>query len=205
VTREFGEKCGVCGVFGHPEASNLTYLGLHALQHRGQESSGIVSSDRRDLYSHRAMGLVADIFDSDVLKRLPGDVAIGHNRYSTAGSSEIKNAQPFVVETGFGSLAVAHNGNLVNAIEVRSDLERAGRSSSPRWTPRSSCTSWPAPTSRTSRGASSRRCGASRVVLAPDHGRGPAPRVRDPNGFRPLVLGRLKDAVVFARRPARWT
>ena len=89
MTLELGEKCGVCGIYGHPEAANLTYLGLHALQHRGQESSGIVSSDRRDLFSHRAMGLVADIFDRDVLRKLPGDHAIGHNRYSTAGSSEI--------------------------------------------------------------------------------------------------------------------
>ena len=104
----------------------MAYLGLHALQHRGQESSGIVSSDRRDLYSHREMGLVADIFDLDTLKKLPGDIAIGHNRYSTSGESNFKNAQPFVVETGFGSLAVAHNGNLVNALEVRRELEKDG-------------------------------------------------------------------------------
>ena len=199
MTREFGEKCGVCGIFGHPEASNLTYLGLHALQHRGQESSGIVSSDRRDLYSHRAMGLVADIFDSDVLKRLPGDVAIGHDRYSTAGSSEIKNAQPFVVETGFGSLAVAHNGNLVNAIEVRSELERAGAIFQSTMDTEvivhlMARADQPDIAGRLVEALRRVKGSYSLLIMAEDQ----LLAVRDPNGFRPLVLGRLKDAVVFA-------
>jgi len=112
---KFREECGVFGVFGHPEAANLTYLGLYALQHRGQESAGIVSSDSRILRSHRQMGLVADIFNEDILSKLTGCSAIGHVRYSTAGSSLLKNAQPFVVSYSQGGIAVAHNGNLVNA------------------------------------------------------------------------------------------
>jgi len=95
---KFHEECAVMGVYGHPEAANMVYLGLYALQHRGQESSGIVSSDGKGLISHRQMGLVADVFKEDVIKRLEGPHAIGHNRYSTTGQSHLKNAQPFVVE-----------------------------------------------------------------------------------------------------------
>src|SRR3990167_5972470 len=105
------EECAVMGVFGHPEAANMVYLGLYALQHRGQESSGIVSSDGKVLVSHRQMGLVADIFKEEVIKRLEGASAIGHNRYSTSGQSHIKNAQPFVVEYVQGPIAISHNGN----------------------------------------------------------------------------------------------
>ena len=123
---KFHEECGVFGVFGHPEAANLTYLGLHALQHRGQEGAGICSSDRRHLYIEKSMGLVADIFSEKRLKRLPGDIAIGHNRYSTAGSSSLKNVQPITVNYSLGSLAIAHNGNLVNALELKSELESKG-------------------------------------------------------------------------------
>ena len=111
--------CGVFGIFGHPEAANLTYLGLHALQHRGQESAGIVTSDGERLYAHRAMGLVQDAFTPKDLAALPGDRAIGHVRYSTAGGSHLTNAQPFAVDYARGSLAVAHNGNLTNAEELR--------------------------------------------------------------------------------------
>jgi amidophosphoribosyltransferase len=116
----------VFGVFSHPEAANLTYLGLHALQHRGQEGAGICSSDGRQLFIEKSMGLVADIFSEKRLKRLPGDVAIGHNRYSTAGASSLKNVQPITVNYSLGSLAIAHNGNLVNALELRSELELKG-------------------------------------------------------------------------------
>lgn len=119
----FKEECGVVGIYGHPEASNLTYLALHALQHRGQESAGIVSADGRHMYSHRAMGLVQDVFNEDILKRLPGHCAIGHVRYSTAGACFLKNAQPFAMETNRIRLALAHNGNLVNAREIRQQLE----------------------------------------------------------------------------------
>ncbi|HYA26480.1 MAG TPA: amidophosphoribosyltransferase, partial [Thermodesulfovibrionales bacterium] len=120
------EECGVFGVFNHPEAANLTYLGLYALQHRGQEGAGICSSDGKQLFIEKSMGLVADIFTEKRLKRLPGYLAIGHNRYSTAGSSVLKNVQPIVANFALGSLALAHNGNLVNAIELRKELEDEG-------------------------------------------------------------------------------
>ena len=112
---KFHEECGVFGIFGHPDAANLTYLGLYALQHRGQESAGIVSSDGKRLYGEKSMGLVADIFTEDRIKRLPGHMAIGHNRYSTTGDSFAINIQPILVNFALGGLAVAHNGNLVNA------------------------------------------------------------------------------------------
>lgn len=119
----FREECGVVGIYGHPEASNLAYLALYALQHRGQESAGIVSADRKHMYSHRAMGLVQDVFNEDIIKKLPGHLAIGHVRYSTTGASFLKNAQPFAMETNRLRLALAHNGNLVNAREIREELE----------------------------------------------------------------------------------
>jgi amidophosphoribosyltransferase len=122
----FHDQCGVFGIFGHTEAANMTYLGLHALQHRGQESAGIVTSDGSALYAHRAMGLVQDAFTQEQLAKLPGRVAIGHVRYSTAGGSHIKNAQPIAVDYARGSLAVCHNGNLTNAEELRADLEARG-------------------------------------------------------------------------------
>ncbi len=125
-TDKFHDECGVFGVFGHPEAANLTYLGLHALQHRGQEGAGICSSDGKQVYVEKSMGLVADIFSEKRLKRLPGDIAIGHNRYSTAGSSSLKNVQPLMVNYALGSLAIAHNGNLVNAFELKNELESQG-------------------------------------------------------------------------------
>ena len=118
--------CGVIGIFGHPEASNLVYLGLHALQHRGQESAGIVSSDGQQLRWVRDMGLVGEIFTEDRLAQLPGSSAIGHVRYSTTGDSVLKNAQPLAVNYSHGSIAVAHNGNLVDAAEVRARLEAEG-------------------------------------------------------------------------------
>ncbi len=120
------EECGVFGIYGHPEAANLTYLGLYALQHRGQEGAGICSSDGRQLFLEKSMGLVADIFSEKRLRRLPGYMAIGHNRYSTAGSSVMKNVQPIVANFALGTLAIAHNGNLVTAPELRSFLEDEG-------------------------------------------------------------------------------
>jgi amidophosphoribosyltransferase len=120
------EECGIFGIFGHPEAANLTYLGLYALQHRGQEGAGICSSDGRQLFLEKSMGLVSDIFSEKRLKRLPGYIAIGHNRYSTAGSSALKNVQPIVANFALGSLAIAHNGNLVSALDLRALLEAEG-------------------------------------------------------------------------------
>ncbi len=119
-------ECGIFGIFGHPEAANLAYLGLHALQHRGQESAGIVTWDGQYMYAHRQMGHVADIFTEPVLRRLPGSAAIGHVRYSTAGASTLKNSQPFTVDYNRGSLAIAHNGNLVNTHALRYELESRG-------------------------------------------------------------------------------
>src|SRR6202042_1628001 len=123
---KFRDECGVVAVFAHPEAEKLAYLGLHALQHRGQESAGIVSSDGLNLNQHKAMGPVADIFTEDVLAKMRGTLAIGHTRYSTAGDSALLNAQPILVQSNKGSIGVAHNGNLVNAAEVRGRLERQG-------------------------------------------------------------------------------
>ena len=122
----FHDHCGVMGVFGHPEASKLAYLGLYALQHRGQESAGIVSTDGAELYTHRAMGLVEEIFTGDVLTRLSGAAAIGHTRYSTAGDTSLNNAQPIVIDCNKGKLALGHNGNLTNAAEWRRKLEHRG-------------------------------------------------------------------------------
>ncbi len=122
----FHDECGVFAIVGNPEASNLAYLGLHGLQHRGQESAGMVTSDGSRLHAYRRMGLVGDIFSPEVLGRLPGDRAIGHVRYSTAGGTELYNAQPFIVHFGKGSIAVAHNGNLTNAIMLREEMERLG-------------------------------------------------------------------------------
>src|SRR5258705_6965849 len=122
----FHDECGVFGVFGHPEAANLVYLGLYALQHRGQESAGIVSRDGGDSHIHKGMGLVAEIFSQDVLADLPGRIAIGHVRYSTAGASNLQNAQPFIANTGRSQISVAHNGNLTNALAIRAELEGHG-------------------------------------------------------------------------------
>ncbi|HEX8949416.1 MAG TPA: amidophosphoribosyltransferase, partial [Dissulfurispiraceae bacterium] len=120
------EECGIFGVYDHPEAANLTYLGLYALQHRGQEGAGICSSDGRSLFLEKSIGLVADIFSEKRLKRLPGNIAIGHNRYSTAGGGGLKNVQPLVANYSLGTIAVAHNGNLVNAELLRGKLEAEG-------------------------------------------------------------------------------
>jgi amidophosphoribosyltransferase len=113
-------------VYGHPEAANLTYLGLYALQHRGQEGAGICSYDGDNIYIEKSLGLVADIFTEKRLKRLPGNIAIGHNRYSTAGGGGIKNVQPLLVNYSLGSIAIAHNGNLVNAYQLKDRLEAEG-------------------------------------------------------------------------------
>jgi amidophosphoribosyltransferase len=108
VFDRFHEECGVVGVFGHPEAANLAYLALYALQHRGQESAGITSSNGQTLLTHKGMGLVADIFDEKLIRRLEGSSAIGHNRYSTAGSTMLKNTQPLLAKYTLGSVAIAH-------------------------------------------------------------------------------------------------
>ena len=123
---KFKDECGVFGIFGHPEAANMTYLGLYALQHRGQESAGIASSDGQQVRVSRAMGYVADTFDGETLSALPGDIAIGHVRYSTAGESQLANAQPILIDCAHGQIAIGHNGNLVNAGEIREHLVTQG-------------------------------------------------------------------------------
>ncbi|MGO9018634.1 MAG: amidophosphoribosyltransferase [Syntrophobacteraceae bacterium] len=120
------EECGIFGIFGHEDCAKLTYFGLYALQHRGQESAGIAVGDGRQITDHKNMGLVNDIFSEETLKALKGYLAIGHVRYSTTGSSLLANAQPFVVFHGNNHYAIGHNGNLVNAIELRQELERQG-------------------------------------------------------------------------------
>ena len=123
---KFRDECGVFGIYGHPDAARLTYLGLYALQHRGQESCGIVASDGSELRLERAMGHVAEKFDQSRLDRLPGPSAIGHVRYSTAGAVSIREAQPFLVTCQHGQIAVCHNGNLPFAREERQKLEKEG-------------------------------------------------------------------------------
>src|SRR5207245_2254589 len=120
------EECGIFGIYGHPEASTLTQLGLFALQHRGQEACGIVSADGDDLLQFRSIGLVADVLNEEVLKTLTGSSAIGHTRYSTAGKNTIEEVQPFSVTCQHGKIAVCHNGNLPFAGQKRSELEHAG-------------------------------------------------------------------------------
>jgi amidophosphoribosyltransferase len=195
----FHEECGVFGVYGHPEAANLVYLGLYALQHRGQESAGIVSSNGKSLIAHRGMGLVADIFNTGVIARLEGTSAIGHNRYSTTGSSSLKNCQPMVVEYARGGLALAHNGNLVNFQELRERLEGSGsifQSSSDseiiiHLIAGSKASSTP---DRVADALAQVRGAYSIVVLTEQE----MIAARDPHGFRPLVLGNLNGAPVVA-------
>jgi len=195
----FHEECGIVGVFGHPEAANLAYLGLYALQHRGQESAGIVSADDGVLISHRGLGLVADVFNEDIIRKLKGTAAIGHNRYSTSGQTLLKNTQPFVVEYGHGGLAVAHNGNLVNANELRDRLQRDGAifqsGVDTEVIVHLMATSKAERTiDRIAAALAEVRGAYSLVFLTPNE----LVAARDPNGFRPLVLGRIKDAVVIA-------
>ncbi|MBI2987799.1 MAG: amidophosphoribosyltransferase [Deltaproteobacteria bacterium] len=190
---KFHDECAVMGIFGHPEAANMVYLGLYALQHRGQESSGIVSSDGKALISHRQMGLVADIFKEDVIKRLEGSSAIGHNRYSTSGQSHLKNAQPFVVEYAQGPIAISHNGNLVNAGMLRDELEAYGSifqsTSDTEVIIHLIATSKEATLMGRIVEALSRVRGAySLLFLTLDR----MIAARDPMGFRPLVLGKFK-------------
>ena len=204
------EECGVFGTWAlgqSEEAANFTYLGLHALQHRGQESAGIVSTDGRALHVHRGMGLVADIFTAQELERLPGGAAIGHVRYSTAGSCHLKNAQPIAIQYAGGAVAVAHNGNLVNAEELRSELEGQGsifqttsdtevilhlmaRVRPERVQPGSTEHHVAA-----IRAALQRVSGAYSLLFLTERA---MVGVRDPHGFRPLVLGNLKGHWVLA-------
>jgi amidophosphoribosyltransferase len=188
----FHDECGVFGVFGHPEAANLAYLGLYALQHRGQESAGIVSSDGTDLHLHRAMGEVEEIFQPSVLAKLPGSLAIGHTRYSTAGDKALLNAQPIMIDCNKGKVALGHNGNLTNAAEWRRKLEHRGSifqtNSDTEVIVHLIARSQTHNLSGALGDALNQVEGAySLLVLTQDE----LYAVRDPRGFRPLVLGRL--------------
>ena len=185
------EECGVFAIVSHPEAARLAYLGIYALQHRGQESAGIVSSDGKKLHLQRGMGHVADVFNESSLEHLPGNSAIGHVRYSTAGESAVMNAQPILIDCWRGPLALAHNGNLTNAAQLRRELERDGAifhstsdsevilhllSRSRRRTLLDAFVD----TLRIIQGAYSLVVLTSEYLLV----------ARDPHGFRPLCLGR---------------
>jgi amidophosphoribosyltransferase len=203
---KFRDECGVFAIYAHPEAEKLAYLGLHALQHRGQESAGMVTSDGLSLRVHKAMGLVADIFTEDVLARLHGSLAIGHTRYSTCGDSALLNAQPILVQSNKGTIALAHNGNLVNAQEIRQRLESQGSifqtSSDTEVIVHLIALSREHTLPDAVADALRRVEGAFSLVMIS------ADRVfaaRDPRGFRPLAMGRIpapagesQDTVVFA-------
>ncbi len=203
---KFREECGVVAIHAHPEAEKLAYLGLHALQHRGQESAGIVTSDGMSLHAHRAMGLVADIFHEEELNKLHGTLAIGHTRYSTAGDSSLLNAQPIMVQSNKGVMALAHNGNLVNAQEIRSRLEGQGSifqtSSDTEVIVHLIALSKEHTLPEAIADALRRVEGAfSLVMISSDR----IFAARDPRGFRPLAMGKIPagggekhDAVVFA-------
>ncbi len=194
---KFKDECGVFGIFGHPEAANMTYLGLYALQHRGQESAGIAAADGGKVRVSRAMGYVADTFDGDALSELPGRIAIGHVRYSTAGESRLANAQPILIDCAHGQIAICHNGNLVNASELREDLVRQGsifQSNSDTEVvlhlyARSGAVSVDDAVVESVSQVQGAFC---LMMLTRDR----LIAVRDPHGFRPLALGRLDDAWV---------
>ena len=198
----FHDQCGVFGVYNSQEAANLTYLGLHALQHRGQESAGIAAAHEGRLVMHRALGLVRDVFTQEILRRLQGPHAIGHVRYSTAGETHVKNAQPLAVDYALGSIAVAHNGNLTNYEELRQRLEEEGsifQSTNDsevlvHLIARSRATT---PQGRVAEALRQVRGAFTLVFLTPNQ----LIAVRDPNGFRPLSIGQAKGAYVVASEP----
>jgi amidophosphoribosyltransferase len=196
---KFREECGVFGIMNHPEAAHMAYLGLYALQHRGQEGAGIVSCNGTRFYTEKGMGLVADLFTEEKLKRLPGPMAIGHNRYSTTGESHVKNVQPLLISYALGHLALAHNGNLVNAQLLRSELEAYGAIFQS--TTDSEVIIHLIAHSRESTlldritSALHKVRGAFSLVILSEEG---MYGIRDPYGFRPLSLGRLNNAWVLA-------
>jgi amidophosphoribosyltransferase len=203
---KFREECGVVAIYQHPEAETLAYLGLHALQHRGQESAGIVTSDGLSLHIHKAMGLVADIFTEKKLSRIRGTLAIGHTRYSTSGDSAILNAQPIMVQSNKGMIALAHNGNLTNAQDIRARMEAQGSifqtTSDTEVIVHLIAQSREQTLPDAITDALRRVEGAfSLVMISPDR----IFAARDPRGFRPLAMGRIpaqgelrQDTVVFA-------
>ncbi len=196
---KFHDECGLFGIWNHGEAANVTYLGLYALQHRGQESAGIAATDGVSFHTEKAMGWVADVFSPERLRRLPGHRAIGHVRYSTAGASRLRNAQPITANTARGPIAIAHNGNLTNADVLRREMEREGaifQSTSDTEVILHLLARAPVgPLTEQLPHALRQVEGAySLTILTPDA----MYAVRDPHGFRPLGLGRLGDSWVVA-------
>ncbi len=193
------EECGIFGIYNNREAANLTYLGLYALQHRGQESAGISSFDGKVMHSHRQMGLVADIFKLHVLEKLKGHCAIGHVRYSTAGSSNEKNCQPFIMEYSLGSLAIAHNGNLINDLPIKRRLVESGalfQSNSDTEVIMHLIARSPLPTAEERLIDALRQIkGAYCLVVLSEN---KLIATRDPHGFRPLSLGKLGNSYIVA-------
>lgn len=193
------EYCGVFGIYNHPEAARMTYLGLFALQHRGEEAAGICTSDGENLHLHKGCGLVGEVFDEKLIKSLPGRYAIGHTRYSTTGSSSLVNAQPYRVDYSRGQVAIAHNGNLVNAQILRAELEAYGSIFGSTTDSELFIHLMAKPSYRSCEEAvveSVKRVeGAYSVVILDEK---QLFAVRDPHGFRPLVFGRLGDGYVVA-------
>ena len=194
---KFKDECGVFGIFGHPEAANMTYLGLYALQHRGQESAGIAASDAQQVRISREMGYVADIFDGETLSKLPGPLSIGHVRYSTAGESKLLNAQPILIDCAHGQIALCHNGNIVNARELRHELVQQGSIFQSNSDTEVILHLYARSKARSVEDAivesvAQVQGAFSLVMLTRDR----LIAVRDPHGFRPLALGRLADAWV---------
>jgi amidophosphoribosyltransferase len=194
---KFREECGVFGIYGHAEAAKLAYLGLYALQHRGQESAGIASSDGARIRAVREMGYVNEIFDQQTLASLPGQLAIGHTRYSTAGESKLSNAQPIVIDCVHGQIAIAHNGNIVNANEIKDRLVNDGSifqtNSDTEVVVHLYARSQAANFADALVESVAQLSGAfSFAIMTKDH----LIAARDPHGFRPLALGKLGDAWV---------
>jgi amidophosphoribosyltransferase len=191
--------CGVFGVFGHPSAAELTYYGLFALQHRGQESAGIVTSDGRQFRVHRGMGLVSQVFDGTILHGLVGEAAVGHTRYSTTGSSHLRNAQPLTVDCGRGQIAIAHNGNLTNAAQLREELEGKGSIFQTTVDSEIILHLMAQPTLGAAENnliQTIRRIeGAYSLVIMTEN---ELIGVRDPHGFRPLCIGKLDHGWVLS-------
>ncbi len=194
---KFKDECGLFGIFGHPEAANMTYLGLYALQHRGQESAGIAASDGSVVRVSKSMGYVADVFNGQTLSQVPGRTAIGHVRYSTAGESRLANAQPFLIDCAHGQISICHNGNLVNADGLRNELVRLGsifQSGSDTEVVLHLYARSPARSVEEAvvESVTQVQGAFSFLILTADR----MIAVRDPHGFRPLALGRLGDAMV---------
>ncbi len=191
--------CGVFGIYGHPNAAELTYFGLYALQHRGQESAGIVTSDNAQFRVHKGMGLVSQIFDGEMLRNLRGNMAVGHTRYSTTGSSHLRNAQPLTMDCARGQIAIAHNGNLTNAAQLRDELEHKGIPFQTTVDSEIILMLMAQPTlggQENNLVQTIRRIeGAYSLVIMTEH---ELIGVRDPYGFRPLCLGQVDGAWVLA-------